>query len=278
MKLSKKDLPLAGSWKTASDVDLELAKRMTHRQKCVAMGLPTLNSYTVWSGTSQLDESSPVYLRLTGFKRRTDNSKTGWMVQSFIMRSDMDPHEATKTGKDSAVCGDCKHSWSKGGKCYVLVFQAPKAAHKGMTNNPFASFIAPWQASILLIARALRCGSYGDPSAVPLPIWHTLLAHTKTHTGYTHQWRQPKFEGYLSFLMASVDSLDEARLALSRGYRYFRVKSRGETEKLEGEIECLSDSKNISCDKCGLCDGDRASMSNANARKSVWIEEHGNRI
>ena len=53
------------------------------------------------------------------FKYDSDNEKTGNMGQIYIIRSDMLPSEALKTGNDYIICGDCIHS--KQGTCYVNV-------------------------------------------------------------------------------------------------------------------------------------------------------------
>ena len=37
------------------------------------------------------------------------NRKTGSMVQSWIIRDDVHPVVASRTGADSAICGDCPH-------------------------------------------------------------------------------------------------------------------------------------------------------------------------
>ena len=59
-----------------------------------------------WRGPSAID-GTPVMLVLTGLRRPSTNSKTGPMVQSWILREDMHPLEAVKTGADSSICGSC---------------------------------------------------------------------------------------------------------------------------------------------------------------------------
>jgi hypothetical protein len=39
----------------------------------------------------------------------SDNAKTGAMVQTFIIRSDIAPVAALQSGADYAICGDCEH-------------------------------------------------------------------------------------------------------------------------------------------------------------------------
>ena len=39
----------------------------------------------------------------------SDNAKTGAIVQSFIIRADVAPTDALKTGADVSICGQCVH-------------------------------------------------------------------------------------------------------------------------------------------------------------------------
>ena len=75
----------------------------------------------LWKGYSLLDNQPIVVIATTGSK----NSKTGDMVQTWILRDDIAPNQAVKTGEDYSVCGDCKH---RGQSCYVKTFQAPRHA------------------------------------------------------------------------------------------------------------------------------------------------------
>jgi hypothetical protein len=59
-----------------------------------------------WRGPSLVD-GSPVVLLLSGLSSDSTNPKTGPMAQSWILRADMPPHVAVKTGADEAVCGKC---------------------------------------------------------------------------------------------------------------------------------------------------------------------------
>ena len=66
-----------------------------------------INSIKVWEGPSLLDPSVIIMMVVTGLVTASSNHKTGDMLQTWIMRKDMPPHEAVKTGHDYAVCGDC---------------------------------------------------------------------------------------------------------------------------------------------------------------------------
>jgi len=74
--------------------------------------LPTsrYKSVEAWRGASPVD-GTPIVLILTGLSplagEQSDNSKTGAMVQSYILRQDMAPIVAVMAAADRAVCGDC---------------------------------------------------------------------------------------------------------------------------------------------------------------------------
>ena len=63
-------------------------------------------SYVIYDGPSQIDGKPIVAIAQVG----TGNRKTGkGMVQTWILRSDIDPISASRTGEDSSICGDCPH-------------------------------------------------------------------------------------------------------------------------------------------------------------------------
>lgn len=66
------------------------------------------NSIIVYDGPSIID-GKPIVVILTGLADSSANGKTGNLVQSFIIRSDVEPHTALKTGDDVSVCGLCPH-------------------------------------------------------------------------------------------------------------------------------------------------------------------------
>ena len=79
----------------------------------------------IYKGASLLD-GKPIVVIATYSDR---NTKTGKVVQTYILRSDIDPREASKTGADFSICGDCtmrgetttypERKIAKGRRCYV---------------------------------------------------------------------------------------------------------------------------------------------------------------
>lgn len=217
--------------------------------------------YVVWEGASQLD-GAPIAVIAT---MSTSNVKTGDMVQTWILRQDIAPHHATKTGEDASVCGDCPHRHYLGGACYVTVFQAPLQVWKAYRAGKYSNDTADLSAR--LSGRRIRFGAYGDPAVAPVAVWAQLARWADGHTGYTHQWQRTDFDAeLLNYAMASVDTPEQAAIAPGR---YFRVKR--ETDAvLPREVECLADSVGKNCAECLLCDG-------GSKGKSVYITVHGAR-
>jgi len=60
----------------------------------------------LWRGASRLD-GAPIVAIATGLAAPSSNPKTGPMVQTWILRADVAPHEAQRDGRDASVCGDC---------------------------------------------------------------------------------------------------------------------------------------------------------------------------
>jgi hypothetical protein len=120
---------------------------------------------------------------------------------------------------------------------------------------------------------SIRIGSYGDPAAVPARVWFELAANARAWTGYSHRWREPRFQALRWLLMASVDSPAEALEAQSLGWRSFRIRLPTE-ELLPMESACpasLEGGMRTTCFECGQCDGTRA----VDARYGYAVVAHG---
>ena len=207
----------------------------------------------------------------------SSNRKTGDEVQTWILYKHEAPNIAIDTGKDEAICGDCKHrgivlslddatiyadklpttkkkallkriddkkarglnSINIDRKCYVLVFQAPLSIYKAWKRGNYPT-LTPKQVQKRFAYKKVRLGSYGDPIHIPKWKLDIILKFTLGVTGYTHQWKNKKYIEYKQYLMASVDTVKEKLLANSLGYRTFRVRQK--TDALDSnEVGCLSD-------------------------------------
>ena len=230
------------------------------------------SSYILYEGPSRID-GAPIVVIATGFKVKSNNIKTGDMIQTWILRQDMKPTEAVKTKQDVSVCGDCPH---RGTSCYVNVFQAP--------NNIWRAYVAgkyqqakPDELGTLFKERKVRFGAYGDPAAAPLHIWKAIASHAAGYTGYTHQWKDKKNAGFAKYCMASVDAVAEKTAAEARGFRTFRIrKSSDHLDAIQArEVVCpASDEAGhlIQCEQCMACNG-----TQSNRRGSIAIIVHGSK-
>lgn len=220
------------------------------------------NGYVLYKGPSVLD-GAPIVVIAT---MSTNNDKTGEMVQTWIMREDMNPLEASQQKLDSSVCGMCPHRTSLQGACYVTLHQAPLSVWKAYKKEKYKMID---NADLIHFAnRQIRLGSYGDPAAVPFEVWQKMINNTAGNTGYTHQLGHKNFDPRIATIcQISADTENQAIQAWKKGYKTFRVKTPN-MRRLDGEITCVNTTHNISCLDCGLCDGKRA---------NVVIDVHGSR-
>jgi len=223
------------------------------------------NGIILYKGPSLLD-GKPIVAIATGLQSGSINRKTGSVVQTWIIREDVKPHLALKSGDDASVCGDCKHRPANNGACYVQVAWAPLAVYNAYVKGGYT------EEDVVAAGRnkGIRIGSYGDPAAVPISIWKAFSKESSFVLGYTHQWKicDPELK---TLCMASVDSEQEAEEATRMGWRYFRVK-RTDSPRNKELVCPASEEKGkvLTCEKCKACGG-LSSKSTSN----VVINIHG---
>ncbi len=221
----------------------------------------------IYNGPSLLD-GKPIVVIATYSNR---NTKTGKVVQTYILRSDINPLEASKTGEDYSICGSCpmrgevttdpKRKIAKGRKCYVNLGQGVLIVFKSYKRGVYKE----GDPRTMGRDRFVRVGTYGDPAAVPSHVWDELLAECETWTAYTHQkpWRP-------DIAMQSADSYDEAKAHWAKGRRTFRViVDLGDIDKSK-ETLCPASKeagRRVQCTACKLCKG-------SSLAKSIAIVEH----
>lgn len=234
------------------------------------------NTAVLWQGASRLD-GSPIAVLITGLAKQSKNSKTGDMLQTWILRRDVSPTEAIATGADYSICGDCKHRGEsvdghvRNRSCYVVVKNAPLQIWRKYSRGGYPH-LRPSELAPLVQGRSIRFGSYGDPAAVPIAVWQKLARMATRTTGYTHQWQQST--QLRPYCMASVDTPEELATAQSAGWRTFRVKSASDLAQI-GEIACPASAESghrTTCADCTLCNGRQRTDDQ---RKSIVINAHG---
>ncbi len=226
--------------------------------------------FVAYRGPSRLD-GAPIVLIVTVASL---NTKTGSMAQAWVLRADVSPQEAIARGLDRSICGDCVHRSGNaiGRSCYVITWLGPLQVFKQFQMGAYPT-VMPQSAAQFLAGEQLRMAAYGDPAAVPIDTWRTLLRHCAGWTGYTHQWRVCD-QRFQAFLMASVESEGEVLQAQTLGWRTFRTRLA--TEPVRGdEIVCPASNEAghlTTCESCNLCTG-RARGS----ARSIVIQAHGQR-
>jgi len=231
-----------------------------------------LNKAILYEGPSLIDGQPIVAIATYSDK----NTKTGLMVQTYILCQNIDPRDANKTGADFSICGNCplkgiptmdpKRKLAEKRKCYVRIDQGSlivwKAYQKGSypkTNN----------ISELGRGRMVRLGTYGDPAAVPSYVWKQLLKEAIGHTAYSHQNDIIPIDKKI--FMGSADSLEHAKKLWSDNIRTFRmIQSLDEIQ--DNEILCPASKeagRKSTCAKCKLCSG-----TSSNSKKSIAIVQH----
>lgn len=251
--------------------------------KTKTMKTKQLKRALIWSGPSLIDGKPIALIAIKGSK----NIKTGGgLIQSYIIRTDMSPLDASKSGADISICGSCMHrgkptdnpnkKQAEKRSCYVNLGQGPTIVYKGLQRGIYPE-ASPEEIKRFSVGYNLRMGSYGDPAAVPREVWDMLLSGAHGHTGYTHNASiQPSI---VELCMISADNEAQSINALNDGKRTFRViplsvyEAKGNAAVMKNEIICPaskeSKAQNVTCDKCMLCNG-----SNGKG-KSIAIVAHG---
>jgi len=223
----------------------------------------------IYRGPSRINQQPIFVAAIWGSK----NTKTGDMLQTYIMRSDMSPLDASKYGEDEAICGPCTHRGAptldparkvaERRSCYVNLGQGPLIVWKTFQRGGYKD-----TANIAEVGRGrfVRIGTYGDGAAVPNNVWSQLLHSAKGHTAYTHNGGDP------NTYMVSVETLKQAQFRWRAGHRTFRTLSSADNLDVGHEILCPASAEagyRTTCQKCMLCAGSRTKA------KSIAIVVHG---
>jgi hypothetical protein len=217
--------------------------------------------YIAYEGPSIID-GAPIVVIVNKIDTDSKNDKTGAIVQSFILRADVDPVKALQTGADVSVCGQCEHRpmlAKKSGKppCYVQVAKSVLSVYNAYLRGRYVK-ADPATIAKALEGKIVRIGTYGDPFAAPVRMWSQITRYALGRRGYTHQWDIPGFDvnAWAPLVMASADTIDQAAKANLLGMRVFRVSQGVDVQP--GEAMCPASAeagRKSTCAKCTLCAG-----------------------
>lgn len=213
-----------------------------------------INGLILTEGPSKFD-GKPIAFIATGLDKASSNPKTGSAIQTYCIRTDIHPSESRKNGLDKSMCNECPHSSAKAKSCYVL--DLPLI---GIKKKYDQGGYPRYDKNIhldLFKDKVVRWGSFGEPVLIDLKLMEEISSVASSTLGYSHTWKDPRFQEYRKFCMASADNLQEAELAKSMGWRPFYVRQK--TDPLpKGYFECPASKEmgnKLTCVECRACSG-----------------------
>lgn len=172
---------------------------------------------------------------------------------------------------DSKVCFDCKFSYNanggKSGGCYTHangslawgLIAKVKSLKKRLDKGLIPEGTEGVMEQITSVTKKVkisfaRMGTYGEPTLLPFELLEQIRPLVGKVSGYTHQWHKPENKQYAKYLMASTHNIFDVKLAEGLGFRSYNAS------EVEGAILCpsaptIAKEKQVSCAKCGLCEG-----------------------
>ena len=219
--------------------------------------------YIAYEGPSTID-GAPIVVIVNKVHTDSKNDKTGAIVQTFIIRSDIAPMAALQSGEDESICGDCGHrpyliktGQSEEPPCYVQVGKSVQSVFHAYKRGRYVK-ADPATIARVLAGKIVRIGTYGDPFAAPVKMWTQITRYAAGRRGYSHQWDRADFDvaAWAPLVMASADNIDQAAKANLLGMRVFRVSVGVDVQA--GEAPCPASKeagRRSTCAKCPLCSG-----------------------
>ena len=215
----------------------------------------------------------------------SQNSKIGigYILQTYHFSIDQILKNDFTDDKEN--CLNCPFSYNmnngKSGGCYThkgMQLMGLKSMQRSLSRNfedildfnilEFEKFINKVKNTYPV--DLVRFGAYGEPVLLPLNVIESLAELGKKTTGYTHQYAKKEYNKYNSFFMASTHSEEEKSNAKKLGFRSFFVSK--EKISTKNAINCPASKeskKNLSCIKCGLCNGNKTKI-----KKDIYILQH----
>lgn len=226
----------------------------------------------LYEGPSPLNDQ-PIVVIMTLYSR---NGKTGNMGQTWTILQDDSPLTAVYSGTDSAICGSCIHRgvWDAERQrmvrrtCYVDVSKSVQNVWYAYKRDRYPHIDSRPQLLDALLPSTLRWGAYGEAVLIPQELFERISTLVPDHTGYTHLWRDPRFQWAKAHVHASCDSLADEREATAAGWIPYTVIP-PEADPPPNTRQCPATLPNslVQCRTCLGCSG--------TAGKSAWTPAHG---
>lgn len=204
---------------------------------------------------------------------RSGNEKTGDIPQVFIIRPDIKPTEAVKSGADTTICGNCSHRlrWHSDLKkfkrtCYVNVGQSVNIVYAKFERGGYPdlwdnkNLALQVEVSEFLADRYVRWGAYGDPSVIKHSVVRRINGWSAGHLGFTHQWLHPAAAQFKGIFQASCESVTQYRVAKELGWKTYTVIPHDETEGPGKRCPATIEGVFATCKTCRLCTGAKADI------------------
>jgi hypothetical protein len=231
--------------------------------------MPATTHAILYRGPSAIDGKPIVVVGLyrTG---KGVNAKTGAMLQTYILPDipGLGIMDIVRLGFDVSVCGGCPHRYDYDSQgvaipgtrtCYVNLGQGVRVVLKGVQTGRYVDISRDADALAEFgRSRVVRLGTWGDPAAAPVSLWHNLLRYSAGHTGYTHQWRSERIAGeFRGLVMASCETAQDVAKANAKGFSgTFRVLPVGTAPALAAMCPASAEAGKVAtCADCRRCDG-----------------------
>lgn len=209
--------------------------------------------------------------------RRGENSKTGHGPLTLNTYHIAKEQVYGAIEDDHRNCMGCPLSRQNGGGCYThkgpmnlglrQMIRALKRKEVVDYNREqvlgFIRYIAPY-------IEYVRFGAYGEPVLLGEEVLKAIVdvAPKQSHTGYTHQWRNTRYQWASKYLRASTHNVAESFESMANGWLPYMASD----YLPEGFINCPASKEagnRTTCAECGLCHG-----SLGNSKKPIAILTH----
>ena len=219
------------------------------------------NGLILWEGPSP-EDGKPIVIIATSICNPSVNIKTGDMIGVIIIRSDIHPILANRTGEDESICGPCplkgianmdKDSGQADDRVCYLSWNPILAIYNCYKEGKYEKARDLEHIAEIGATKEVRLGTYGDPAFIPKEILEALVSRQKSWTGYSHQ---DSFDP--RYMMKSVETLEQMHDAQAKGIRTFRVGESVEDMDPDSEILCPGSKEAgrvVQCKNCLLCKG-----------------------